>query len=57
MADCWTKFQSINFGGISPKRGWGDYVEQFMMVLDDTGGDDETGVHMQMAMTSQGVGL
>jgi hypothetical protein len=65
-ADYWTKPQSIDFGGINPKRAWGGYVKQFVMVLDDAGGDGgtgdgetgdgETGFDMQVATTSQGTG-
>lgn len=52
----WTEPRSIDFGGIKSKRAWGDYVEQFVMVLDDDGGDGETEPDTQTATTSQGTG-
>ncbi len=55
VASDWTKLQSIDYRGIKPKRAWGDYVEQFVMVLDDEGRDGKMGFDIQMA-TLQGTG-
>jgi hypothetical protein len=43
VQDSWVKLQTVDFGGVTPKRKWGDYLLQYVMVLADRLEDDIAG--------------
>ena len=40
ISHLWKTPRPIDYAGLKPKRAWDDYIDQFVMVLDDDGDDD-----------------